>query len=166
MEIFIVRVLLLFLQAGTANGDGDDVLRRADDVHGTELTAIMGDDQHHKQQATTHPPLHYFEQLRRTVSSGTTDEAASMLGAPLIVADAATLQCIEQQQARGWDARRRELPLFILALGTEGTGHHAVESFLRGLSDKEYKTAHNDVYRRKNKHYTVRASQSLSIHPQ
>jgi hypothetical protein len=44
---------------------------------------------------------------------------------------------VEKQRRAGWEPRRPGRPLYILALGTEGTGHHALRSLLRGVADQE-----------------------------
>jgi hypothetical protein len=48
----------------------------------------------------------------------------------LVGPETQTGQCLKQQLESGWSQRLKDRPLYVLALGTEGTGHHALLTLL------------------------------------
>lgn len=101
--------------------------------------------------------LQYFDQLLTLISNGTSSPAQAMRawgGGTSTV-----LQCVLIHRQSGWATRREGQPLYILALGTEGTGHHALRVLLRGIADKEFVYT-PELHLEPGKHYTVGGSGS------
>lgn len=79
------------------------------------------------------------------------------------VGDVGTLDCARAQREGGWPQPRSgpssedPTPMYVLALGAEGTGHHALQSLLRGLPHRHFRYEPNLHLAARSKQYTVSA---------